>query len=215
MVEGKLQRYAELIARYHDALDLVSSRALGEVGTLIAEAKRYAEAIEEVAGHEAVVVDVGSGVGLPGVVVAAALPGSTVHLVERRRRRAAFLAMAVGQLALDNATVWSRDVRELDGICAHVVTAQAVSSLAVVARLTRHLHRDPCYLVSRRGRDWLAELEPLREVLNSVETASGEAPPAPAENAPVLTVAAERRLGRDGSLVALRLRGGPACPSSG
>jgi len=215
MVEEKLQGYAELIGRYHDTLDLVSSRALGDITTLIAEAKQYAEVIAEVAGPEGTIVDVGSGVGLPGVVLAAAMPASTVHLVERRRRRAAFLSMAVGRLALANARVWSRAVKELDDICAHVVTAQAVSGLAVVARLTRHLHRDPCYLVSRRGPDWIAELEPLREVIDPAPRAPGDGETAVAEKAPAVAVAAERRLGRDGSLVALRLRGGPGCLSSG
>jgi len=223
MIEEKLKRYADLIERYHETLDLVSQRALGEIATLIAEARQYAEVIAQVAGSEVTIVDVGSGVGLPGIVLAVTLPGSTVHLVERRRRRAAFLDTVVGQLGLRNARVWSADVKDLDGMCADVVTAQAVASLAAIAKMTRHLHRDPCYLVSRRGRDWLAELDPLREVLASTEgrpstaprAAEVEADTAGADTAAALAVAAERRLGRDGSLVALRLRGGKACPSSG
>lgn len=237
MPEEKLQRYAELIERYHDTLDLVSFRALSEVRTLIDEARQYAEVIAEAAGPDVTVVDLGSGVGLPGIVLAVMMPAATVHLVERRRRRAAFLSMAAGQLSLDNARVWSGDVRDLEGVCAHVVTAQAVTTFAGIARLTRHLHRDPCFLVSRRGPDWLGELDELRGVLAGGPDVSGGAAaaqggavigpdlaphgelspgrPVPAQDAPALTVVAERRLGRDGSLVALRLRGGPACPSSG
>ena len=49
--------------------------------------------------------DVGSGAGLPGVVVAIACPDLRVALVERRRSRAAFLELVVDELRLPNATV--------------------------------------------------------------------------------------------------------------
>jgi 16S rRNA (guanine527-N7)-methyltransferase len=49
--------------------------------------------------------DVGSGAGLPGVIVAIARPDLSVVLVERRRSRAAFLELVVDELRLTNATV--------------------------------------------------------------------------------------------------------------
>lgn len=210
-----LQRYAELISQYHDALDLVSGRGLNELGRMIGEAEAYADLVRDVVGEEVTILDVGSGAGLPGIVLAAKLPRSTVHLVERRRRRGAFLALAVGRLGLENARVWTQDVKELDGVCADVVTAQAVANLAVIAGLTRHLHRDPCYLVSRRGPDWLAELDPLKVVLGVGGAPVGGPEQAAAQDPPAIAVAAERPLGRGGSLIAVRLGGGQACPSSG
>jgi 16S rRNA (guanine527-N7)-methyltransferase len=50
-------------------------------------------------------VDLGSGGGLPGIVVAIACPDLTVTLAERRRNRGAFLELAVQELGLDNARV--------------------------------------------------------------------------------------------------------------
>jgi 16S rRNA (guanine527-N7)-methyltransferase len=50
-------------------------------------------------------VDLGSGGGLPGMVVAIACPHLTVTLAERRRNRAAFLELAVLELGLRNARV--------------------------------------------------------------------------------------------------------------
>src|SRR3990172_7871353 len=49
--------------------------------------------------------DLGSGAGLPGVVVAIARPDLRITLVEARRRRAAFLELAAQQLHLENVTV--------------------------------------------------------------------------------------------------------------
>jgi 16S rRNA (guanine527-N7)-methyltransferase len=49
--------------------------------------------------------DLGSGAGLPGVVVAIACPWLGMTLIERRRSRAAFLEMAIEELGLENAVV--------------------------------------------------------------------------------------------------------------
>jgi 16S rRNA (guanine527-N7)-methyltransferase len=49
--------------------------------------------------------DLGSGAGLPGIVVAIARPEVQVGLVDSRRRRVAFLELAVVELGLSNATI--------------------------------------------------------------------------------------------------------------
>jgi len=187
-----LAGYRALVERYHPALDLVSGRALEGFDALMEEAGRYAALIERLVGPTACVVDVGSGVGLPGVVIAATLPRATVHLVERRRRRAAFLELVVGGLGLGNAKVFGGDVRELAGVAADAVTAQAVASVPDLVALTGGVRGDPCWLISRRGRDWRAE----------------------AGDASALAQVVEEELGSRGSLVAIRLPGGSACRSS-
>lgn len=57
--------------------------------------------------------DLGSGAGLPGLVVAVASPTLRVDLIETRRRRAAFLELAVQELGLDNARVRIGRVEDL------------------------------------------------------------------------------------------------------
>ncbi len=51
------------------------------------------------------IVDVGSGSGLPGLVLAAAFPTRAVHLVEARRKRAAFLREAARAMELPEVVV--------------------------------------------------------------------------------------------------------------
>jgi len=57
--------------------------------------------------------DLGSGAGLPGIVVAIACPGLLVTLVDSRRSRAAFLELAVDRLRLSNARVLGGRVESL------------------------------------------------------------------------------------------------------
>ena len=70
-------------------------------------------AVGEVRTEDRTSYDLGSGAGLPGLVVALACPGLEVTLVERRQSRAAFLELAVEKLELTNARVWAGDVRGL------------------------------------------------------------------------------------------------------
>jgi 16S rRNA (guanine527-N7)-methyltransferase len=61
------------------------------------------------------VVDIGSGAGLPGIVVAVARPSAAVHLVEPRRRRVAFLELAAERLGLANAVPVAARIEHVDG----------------------------------------------------------------------------------------------------
>jgi 16S rRNA (guanine527-N7)-methyltransferase len=79
------------------------------------------------------VVDVGSGAGLPGIVLAVARPDLTITMVEPLARRTAFLSEAVTALGLDaTVTVVRGRAEDLAGgppVAADVVTARAVAPL--------------------------------------------------------------------------------------
>jgi 16S rRNA (guanine527-N7)-methyltransferase len=79
------------------------------------------------------VVDVGSGAGLPGIVLAVARPDLTITLVEPLARRTAFLTEAVTKLSLDaTVTVVRGRAEEIAGgeaAAADIVTARAVAPL--------------------------------------------------------------------------------------
>jgi 16S rRNA (guanine527-N7)-methyltransferase len=59
-------------------------------------------------------IDLGSGAGLPGVVVAIARPTLHVVLVEPRRARVAFLELAVEDLRLPNTSVLAARIQDVD-----------------------------------------------------------------------------------------------------
>ncbi len=77
-----------------------------------------------------VVLDLGSGAGLPGIVLAALRPDVTVVLLEPLLRRATFLTEAVEQLWLRGVVVRRARAEELAGeVLVDVVTARAVAPL--------------------------------------------------------------------------------------
>nr|WP_239164297.1 16S rRNA (guanine(527)-N(7))-methyltransferase RsmG [Actinoplanes palleronii] len=81
------------------------------------------------------VVDVGSGAGLPGIVLAVARPDLRITLVEALARRTAFLDEVVAELSLDNVTVLRGRAEDVVGEAggADIVTARAVASLDKLA----------------------------------------------------------------------------------
>jgi len=89
------------------------------------------------------VVDVGSGGGLPGVVLAVCAPRVTVHCVDTVGKKAAFVTQVRAELGLSNLQAHHARVEQLqvprDLPAARVVVSRAFSSLEQFVALTRHL----------------------------------------------------------------------------
>jgi 16S rRNA (guanine527-N7)-methyltransferase len=101
------------------------------------------------------IADLGSGAGLPGLVIAAALPGSRVELIESASRKCAFLREAIERMRLENASVvcersevWAAG----EGREAYdAVTARAVGPLPTLAELASPLLREGGVLAAWKG----------------------------------------------------------------
>ena len=101
-------------------------------------------------------LDIGSGAGLPGIVIAALISGP-VTLVEPRRLRAEFLASVVERLGLDNATVLCAKVEKAEGRF-DMITARAVAALGRLFEMSTHLStRNTCWVLPK-GRNAQSEL---------------------------------------------------------
>jgi 16S rRNA (guanine527-N7)-methyltransferase len=120
------------------ALTAIAERgAIGErsLPVAIAHADRFARAVPQSAVR---LVDLGSGGGLPGLVVAVRCPWLAVTLVERRTRRADLLRRAVRALGLEErVVVIGDDVRVVAESAPHsfdVVTARSFAAPPVTLR---------------------------------------------------------------------------------
>ena len=99
--------------------------------------------------------DVGSGAGLPGIVIACLIEGP-VTLIEPRRLRAEFLRTAVEQLRL-NATVAATKVERVEGEF-DVITGRAVASLERFLEISQHLSTRNTVWALPKGRRAHSEL---------------------------------------------------------
>ncbi|ANF32177.1 16S rRNA methyltransferase G [Leifsonia xyli] len=107
-----------------------------------------------------VVGDVGSGAGLPGLVLAIARPDVSFVLIEPMERRIAWLTEQVEELGLDNVEVVRARAEEVRlGEPLDQVTARAVSAFRKLLPLTAPLLRDGGELVLMKGAGAPAEVE--------------------------------------------------------
>lgn len=104
--------------------------------------------------------DIGSGAGLPGLVLAIARPDVAFVLIEPMERRVAWLNEQVSELGLTNVDVIrarAEDVRLAEPL--DQVTARAVSAFRKLLPLTAPLLRDGGELVLMKGAGAQAEVE--------------------------------------------------------
>jgi len=104
-------------------------------------------------------VDIGSGAGLPGVVIACAVEGPVI-LAEPRRLRAEFLQRVVAELGL-NAEVRQAKAERINGAF-DVITGRAVASLSTFLSMCDHLSTKKTVWVLPKGRSAQSELAEAR-----------------------------------------------------
>lgn len=115
------------------------------------------------------VCDVGSGAGLPGIVLALSRPDLRVTLVEPLLRRATFLEEAVGSLELGNVEVVRARAEELHGQREFsVVTARAVAPLERLLGWCMPLVREGGELVAMKGSSIEAEIADAEAALRKL-----------------------------------------------
>lgn len=113
------------------------------------------------------IVDVGSGAGLPGIVVAAMRPAQEVVLLEPMERRVVWLREVAARLELANVEVVRGRAPEI-GLKADAVTARAVAALDKLYRWTVPLLRPGGTLVALKGSRATEEVETSAKVASQL-----------------------------------------------
>lgn len=112
------------------------------------------------------VSDIGSGAGLPGVVLAVMRPQLEVILVEPMERRTTWLSEVVAELGLTNVQVKRGRAEEYHGAFeVDAVTSRAVAALSKLVRLSMPLVRVGGEMVILKGRSVAEEVDPARKIL--------------------------------------------------
>ena len=120
-------------------------------------------------------VDIGSGAGLPGIVLAMLCPGLDVVLVEPMLRRTRFLEECVAVLDLPNVTVTRARAEELAGsVQADVATARAVAPLDRLMGWASGLLRPGGMILAIKGQSAEEEVNAARPVLARLGARSTE-----------------------------------------
>ena len=149
----KLEAFVGLLTDENRRQNLVSASTMASIW------ERHildsAQLVRFASKAEASWVDIGSGAGLPGIVIACMVAGP-VTLVEPRRLRADFLHKAVEALELGANIVCGRAERL--GEKFDTITARAVAPLARIFELSQHLSTGNSIWILPKGRNAQSEL---------------------------------------------------------
>ena len=153
---ARLELYVEHLARWQRAINLVGRSTLADPW------RRHildsAQLLEHLPADGRVLADLGSGAGLPGLILAI-MGVPEVHLIESDRRKALFLREAARVTGCSNVTVHNERV-EAVALKADIVTARALASLDKLLALSAHLRHETTvclFLKGRRAADELTE----------------------------------------------------------
>ncbi len=131
--------------------------------------------VAEAVPRGATVCDLGSGAGLPGLVLAIARPDLQVTLVEPLLRRTTFLEEVVADLGLDDVSVLRARAEELHGGARYdVVTSRAVAPLGKLLRWSMPLVAAGGALVAMKGSSIHEEIDAAARDLRRLRCAEPE-----------------------------------------
>jgi len=158
--EARLDRYVALLLEWQTKTNLVAPSTLPNIWT-----RHISDSLQltDLAPSAKIWVDLGSGGGFPGVVLACALaetPGANVHLVERNAKKAAFLREAV-RITSAAATVHLAGIGDIvDRIGSRVdcVTARALAPLHQLVGFAEPFVSGGAKALFLKGQDVEAEL---------------------------------------------------------
>lgn len=161
---GQLLAYLGLIQRWNKVYNLTAIRDPREMLaqhlldslSVVPPLKRQYPAVE----HGAKLLDVGSGAGLPGVVLAICFPHLAVECVDAVAKKAAFIQQAAAQLRLPNLQGRHARVESLAGPY-DVVCSRAFASLADFVALTRQALGQGGIWLAMKGKQPDAEIAAL------------------------------------------------------
>ncbi|MET0334664.1 MAG: 16S rRNA (guanine(527)-N(7))-methyltransferase RsmG [Rhizobacter sp.] len=146
--------YLALLQKWNQVYNLTAVRRPGEMLThhLLDSLAVLPALRRHLAGRAVRILDVGSGGGLPGVVLALMEPDLDVTCVDTVGKKATFIRQVSMELTLPNLSAVHARVEDLRLPPFDVITSRAFASLSDFTRLTRHLLNDTGVWMAMKGK---------------------------------------------------------------
>ena len=155
----RLKEYEKLLFKWNAKINLVSKSTLDNFWNRhVLDSAQFLSSVGEKAGKW---VDLGSGGGLPGLVVAILSdeiePVNKLFLVEADVRKAVFLKTVCRELGL-KVEVYNNRIEELPPMSANIVSARALAPLKTLCLYAKNHLEKGGVAVFAKGENWKAEL---------------------------------------------------------
>lgn len=177
---SKLEGFAELVRKWNPKINLVSKSSLDELWHRHILDSVQVFQLSYGSGHW---VDLGSGGGFPGIVIAILNQEAEkfrVTMVESDQRKCAFLRTAIRELGL-TASVKTERIEHLDNLGADVLSARALSDLTHLLKFAEMHLKPEGIAVFPKGQNWQQEDEDAKKAWSyELEATTSQTNPAAA-----------------------------------
>jgi len=129
----KIQKYKEQLFKWNKIHNLTGAKDEATIDAFIFDAAFPVSFIPKVGS----LMDIGTGAGFPGMILAFALPQTQVTLVEPLAKRASFLQFIKADLGLDNVTVVKKRVEQMEPKIFDMITSRAVTDTKMLLDLSQ------------------------------------------------------------------------------
>jgi len=158
----KLERFAELLHEWNGVHNLTGAKSIEAIYENIIDSLYPLTFIKEPKS----LLDVGTGAGFPGMVLAIALPKCQVVLAEPLKKRVAFLKYIRVDLELNNLQVEAKRVENITHTPFDMISSRAVTNTKLLLSLTKELSSRETQYLFYKGERVFDEVENLSQQLN-------------------------------------------------
>ncbi len=151
---SELSTFHDLLFHWQKRLNLISTKTINEIWDRhILDSAQLCSFLPK---NPCCILDIGSGAGLPGIVLSI-LTDHEIHLVESDKKKCAFLRTALSRVN-SNALVHETRLEEMPSLRADIVTARAFAPLPRLLALTQKQHHPKLRFLLLKGRAVSSEL---------------------------------------------------------
>ena len=159
MAMERLVRFCAMLGVENERQNLIARATVGGVWQRhIADS---AQLLSFVSRETGVWLDLGTGAGFPGVIIAILRPDRAVRLVESRKRRVEWLQSVIDACALENCQVLGERLEQVPSFAASVISGRAFAPLPRLLSLSARFSTSDTIWLLPKGRSAKQELEQL------------------------------------------------------
>lgn len=142
-----VQKYKEHLFKWNKIHNLTGAKDENTIDNFIYDALFPVSFLPKVD----TLMDIGTGAGFPGMILAFALPNTQVTLVEPLPKRASFLQFVKADLKLNNVTVVKKKVEDMEPQIFDLITSRAVTDTNMLLELSKNFRNVKTKLLFYKG----------------------------------------------------------------
>ncbi len=155
-----LDRFAESFLEWNAIHNLGGAKDLDSLYPHILDSLYPLSFLEEFANC----MDIGTGAGFPGLILAICKRDAHFFLVEPRVKRASFLQFIKATLRLDNVTIIRERVEDIESFTLDLITSKAVTDAKMLYALSKRFLKEDSKLLLYKGKKTQAQGDAFKNV---------------------------------------------------